>query len=225
MAVPRKPTPYQEVLRLNLRRLRAAKEWRQEDVAARARTLGLRWDAATVTGLELGRRHISAGELLLLPTLLEVPLTEFLVAEGSVDFDGAAIPKEVLLRWLARGKPMDAPDRMLAAFAKVEAGATDAERKAARQLGIGVLDLIAMTQRLWDGRRLDQERDQRLARTPGQGDIARRRGHITTQVLKELREELTPRNAWEAHKAETAKGREPAAARTSTRRVREKKKR
>jgi transcriptional regulator with XRE-family HTH domain len=220
--MPSKPSPYQTVLRQNMRRVRTEKGLRQEDVAAHARRFGLRWDAATVTGIELGRRQVSAGELLLLPTLFDAPLTEFLTADGGADFDGAAITKEGL-QWLARGRPLDAPTRMLAAFAKVEAGSTDAERKAARQLGIGVLDMIAMTQRLWEGRRLDQERDRRLAVAPGHGDISRRRGHVTSRLVHELREELTPQNAWNTFKAKkaTRPNTQIKAARPSTRRVRE----
>jgi transcriptional regulator with XRE-family HTH domain len=200
--VPSSPAPYQAVIRVNLRRIRAEKGWRQEDVAVHARQLGLRWDAATVTAIELGRRQLSAGELLLLPSLLDAPLTELLLSGDGADFDGVAVP-EAGLKWIARGRPLDLPAKMLVLFAKVEAGATDAERKAARQLGLQVLDLIATTQRLWEGRRLDQERDRRLGLAPGKGDIARRRGAITKGLLRELREELTPRTAWEMFQAET----------------------
>jgi len=177
------------VIRENLRRIRQAKGQRREDIAIQARSLGLRWDAATVAGIELGRRHISAGELLLLPTILDVELAELIEAARSVDFDGAVITEHGL-RLMARGRQLDAATQVLSLFAKVEASATDAERKAARKLGLGVLDLIALAQRAWNRRRLDEEREKRLALTRGRGEIARRRAHVTRALTSELRELL-----------------------------------
>jgi hypothetical protein len=92
-------------------------------------------------------------------------------------------------------------------------GATDAERKAAKSLSkatnstISVRDLIATAQLLWEGRRLDEEHDRRLKATSGQGNLARRRGHITGLLRQELLEVLKPPKTHEAHKADTIKGR------------------
>ena len=74
--------------------------WRQEDLALNARARGLRWSASTVTAIEIGRRPVSAGELLLLPTLLQVSLTELL----SGDHDEVADVNGVLLTQAALGE-------------------------------------------------------------------------------------------------------------------------
>jgi len=80
---------------------------------------------------------------------------------------------------------------------RVEMGATDAERKAAKSLSkatgsaMSARDLVATAQLLWEGRRLDEERDRRLKASEGTGTLARRRGHITGLLQKELLEELT----------------------------------
>jgi hypothetical protein len=101
----------------------------------------------------------------------------------------------------------------LLAVPMIEARATDAERKAAKKLStatgtpVSVLDLIAASQRLWERRRLDEERDRRLAITPGGGDIARRRGHITSALVRELLAEFATADPLEPFKNATAKGR------------------
>src|SRR6202171_6663835 len=74
--------------------------WRQEDLALTARARGLRWSASTVTAIEIGRRPVAAGELLLLPTLLKVSLTELL----SGDHDEVADVDGVLLTQAALGE-------------------------------------------------------------------------------------------------------------------------
>src|SRR5260370_33293713 len=88
-------TQFQAVIRRNLRRLRTKLGWRQEDLAQRARARGLSWAASTVTAIEIGRRPVSAGELLVLPTLLQVPLTELLAAEKDevADVEGVPVTK------------------------------------------------------------------------------------------------------------------------------------
>src|SRR5262245_19090019 len=53
-----------------LRELRSASGVPQERVAAEARQLGLDWHRATVADIELGRRQLLTGELLMVPTIL-----------------------------------------------------------------------------------------------------------------------------------------------------------
>src|SRR6266699_5464241 len=93
-----RPVPYQAVIRRNLRRLRLKFGWRQEDLALRAKARGLRWSASTVTAIEIGRRPISAGELLLLPTLLQAPLTDLVSGnqDDVVDVDGVLVTAAAL---------------------------------------------------------------------------------------------------------------------------------
>ncbi len=59
--------PLGRVISGRLRELRAGVP--QETVAAEARQLGLDWSRATVADIELGRRQLSIGELLLLPEI------------------------------------------------------------------------------------------------------------------------------------------------------------
>ena len=193
------PTLFQAVLRRNLRRVRTKLGWRQEDLAQEARARGLRWTANTVTAIEIGRRPVSAEELLLLPTLLQVPLTELVSAEKDevTDVDGVLVTS-VALNQIARGRPLEeVQSQFFVTPPRVEAGATEAERKAARNLSnatnstITSADLIAMSQRHWGGRRLDEERERRLKSTRRRGSLARQRGHITAQLQNEVLAELT----------------------------------
>jgi transcriptional regulator with XRE-family HTH domain len=193
------PTLFQAVVRRNLRRVRTKLGWRQEDLAQRARERGLSWTANTVTAIEIGRRPVSAGELLLLPTLLQVPLTDLVSADKDevADVDGVLVTK-VALNQIARGRPLEEQQsQFFVTPPRVEAGATEAERKAARNLSkatnstITSTDLIGMAQRLWEGRRLDEERERRLKSTRRHGSLARQRGHITAQLQNELLDELT----------------------------------
>jgi transcriptional regulator with XRE-family HTH domain len=62
--------PLSSVIGRELRTLREAGGVRQEQLAAEARRFGLPWTRATVAAIELGRRQLFVGELLLLPLLL-----------------------------------------------------------------------------------------------------------------------------------------------------------
>ena len=215
-----RPIPYQALIRRNLRRLRTKFGLRQEDLALGARARGLRWSASTVTAIEIGRRPISAGELLLLPTLLQVPLTELVSGDQDevADVDGVLVTKAAMDQ-IGRGEALTELESVFFVTPPiVDMGATDAERKAAKSLSkatnstISVRDLIATAQLLWEGRRLDEERDRRLKTTQGKGNLARRRGHITGLLQKELLEELTGSRGQEV----------PHVMRPSTRRIKEK---
>ena len=152
-----------------------------------------------MTAIEIGRRPVSAGELLLLPTLLQVPLMELVSADKDevTDVDGVLVTN-VALNQIGRGRPLEEQQsQFFVTPPRVEAGATEAERKAARNLSqatnstITATDLIAMAQQQWEGRRLDEERERRLKSTRRRGSLARQRGHITAQLQNELLEELT----------------------------------
>src|SRR6266852_2920968 len=145
-----RPQPFQSVVRRNLRRLRMKVGWRQEDLALRARARGLKGSASTVTAVEIGRRPVSAGELLLLPTLLHVPLTEIVSANQDevADVDGVLVTKAALDQ-IARGRLLEEQEsEFFVTPTRGEVSATEAERKAARNLSeatnstITVPDLI-----------------------------------------------------------------------------------
>jgi len=182
--------------------------WRQEDLALKARARGLRWSASTVTAIEIGRRPVSAGELLLLPTLLQVSLTELLSGDHDevADVDGVLLTQAALGEIGRGGALTELESVFFVTPTRLEASATDAERKAARRLSratnstISVRDLVATAQLLWEGRRLDEERERRLNATTGKGNLARRRGHITGVLQDEILEKLTRANSTAGHK-------------------------
>jgi len=182
--------------------------WRQEDLALKARARGLRWSASTVTAIEIGRRPVSAGELLLLPTLLQVSLTELLSGDHDevADVDGVLLTQAALGEIGRGGALTELESVFFVTPTRLEVSATDAERKAARSLSratnstISVRDLVATAQLLWEGRRLDEERERRLKATTGKGNLARRRGHITGVLQDEVLEELTRANSTAGHK-------------------------
>ena len=191
-----------------MRRLRMKVGWRQEDLALKARARGLRWSASTVTAIEIGRRPVSAGELLLLPTLLQVSLTELLSGDHDevADVDGVLLTQAALGEIGRGGALTELESVFFVTPTRLEVSATDAERKAARSLSratnstISVRDLVATAQLLWEGRRLDEERERRLKATTGQGNLARRRGHITGVLQDEILEKLTRANSTAGHK-------------------------
>jgi transcriptional regulator with XRE-family HTH domain len=203
-----RPLPFQSVVRRNLRRLRIKVGWRQEDLALKARARGLRWSASTVTAIEIGRRPVSAGELLLLPTLLQVSLTELLSGDHDevADVDGVLLTQAALGEIGRGGALTEMESVFFVTPTRLEVSATDAERKAARTLSratnstISARDLVATAQLLWEGRRLDEERERRLKATTGQGNLARRRGHITGVLQDEILEKLTRANSTAGHK-------------------------
>jgi transcriptional regulator with XRE-family HTH domain len=65
----------------HLRALRERRGWRQADVAGRARAQGLPWLNATVPLVEQGKRRVALDELLVLPTVYDVPSDEILPRE------------------------------------------------------------------------------------------------------------------------------------------------
>jgi transcriptional regulator with XRE-family HTH domain len=64
------PPALEEILGRELRALRERFGLRQEQIAEEARRFGLRWQRGTIAMLESGRRHLSPGEWLALPSLV-----------------------------------------------------------------------------------------------------------------------------------------------------------
>lgn len=182
--------PLSAVIGSGLAKLRTDHGLRQEDVAFTARHIGLAWTRATVTAIELGRRELTATEVLLLPVLLEeatkrpVPLWELVGKSAKVTISpevwlsgthvryvlGEANPHEEAVI----GEPLaDLP--------------TDAERKAATRLGVTPETVVRRGPSRW-GHRLDDERDRRLGDTSevSARTVQARRGHITRQLIAEL---------------------------------------
>jgi transcriptional regulator with XRE-family HTH domain len=86
------PTPEQSAAR-QLRLLRQARGWSQQDVAEKLRAYGHDWSQATVTRLESASRPIRLNELSDLAALYGVEITQFL--ETEVPEDQEALAREI----------------------------------------------------------------------------------------------------------------------------------
>jgi transcriptional regulator with XRE-family HTH domain len=191
------PIPYQAVFARNLARFREQRGLTQEELARLASSTGLRWLPVTVNAIERGRRKLSLGEAILLQHLLWVPLSDLAASEESVDVEGVVVDADVW-RWLAPPAPpaevrdwltegwathvigIDRGDRRFEEEARGEA-----ERKAAQRLKVPGVELVRMAYSLW-GRGLTDERNGRLTSTGGETRV--RRGHVTRELLTELRQ-------------------------------------
>ncbi len=78
--------PLGAIIGEGLRSVRQLHNLNQDDIATAARACGLRWDRATVAGVETGRRRLDIGEYLLLPVILREAL--------GVEVDVAALVPE-----------------------------------------------------------------------------------------------------------------------------------
>lgn len=177
-----------------------------EDVAAHARAHGLSWQRSTVASIEIGRRGLSVEEFVLLPAILTGALRQ----SGGWDAD-RFLPIEVLLRKLPNIKmnerltlPGDALQRVMDGGPLVvlldetlvlaaSARAAETERHAARVLDVEPGAVLIAAIRIW-GHGLTEERDRRAAEQQpddeARGSRRTRRGHITRQLIEELRTEL-----------------------------------
>jgi transcriptional regulator with XRE-family HTH domain len=192
------PIPYQAVFANNLSRFREQRGLTQEELARLAAMTGLPWLPVTVHAIERGRRKLSLGEAILLQHLLGVPLSDLAATtEGSIDVEGVVIDDDVW-RALAPPEPAKGVRRLLDSGAmtlKIGIDARDraaekeaqdeAERKAAKRLGIRGVDLVEMAHGLW-GHGLTAERDRRLSSAGG--EVRARRGHVTRELLDEMRQ-------------------------------------
>jgi transcriptional regulator with XRE-family HTH domain len=86
------PTPEQLIGR-QVRLLRQAHGWSQQEVAEKMRAFGYQWSQATVTRLESASRPIRVNELADLAALYGVPIAQFL--ESGVPEDLDALKREI----------------------------------------------------------------------------------------------------------------------------------
>jgi transcriptional regulator with XRE-family HTH domain len=188
------PIDYQAVFSRNLRRLRDEQGLTQVELATAAGQMGLRWTTETVISIEGGRRRLTLGEGLLLAGLLDVTLSDLAAPRGDdVVVEGALLPANA---WSAlvsgKGTSMfrlkvmqDLRGRATSAEAR-----DDAERQAARRLGLKAAELVELAHERWD-RGLTAERDRRFLEEQGRAPISKSarqalRGHITRRLIEEL---------------------------------------
>jgi transcriptional regulator with XRE-family HTH domain len=185
-----------------LRQLREARGVRQEDVAAGARRIGLRWNRPTVALVENGFRQLSIGELLAMPVIYMVIMKKEL---GSPSWE----PKKMLTLgdllpakgWAEIGRGCTLPASMLQDVANGNLEVTsfppdflvsresdedvleddalgDAEGKAARRLKVSTVEVAKAAREIW-GHSLTEERDRRV--------VEKREGVSSPRTLQALR--------------------------------------
>jgi transcriptional regulator with XRE-family HTH domain len=199
------PIDYQALLARNLRRLRDSGGWTQVELASRARDLGLEWTADTVVALESGRRKFTAAEVFLVPQLLSVNLAE-LAKAGDGDLivaDGYVLEADTWQDLIAGkrlqrlGRSLDSNARKASKALTPREATNEAEKKAARSLGISTRDLVVLAHGLWN-RGLTDERDARVIADASTVEVSKAkrqalRGHITRGLLAELRQAIEAR--------------------------------
>jgi len=191
-----------------LREIREAAGILQEELAQMAFAYGFDWDRSTVAGIETGRRRLKLGEFLLLPHMLATARAgsfelEDLIPEGSkvaITPRVSAAPEQ--LRKILRGQAGRVGDTEIAhAYAADDVHGrrleSEAERKVARQLGVNVVDVVDASFTLW-GQPLASERDartqQRLAPDAPPRTLQAVRGHVTRELVADLKQALRSRS-------------------------------
>ena len=197
-------TPLREVLAAGVKAARMGLGLRQEDAATLLRQLGLAsWIRGTVAQAEVGARRLTPEELVILALAYETTPAALVVGEDDalVELTPDTWITVADLRGLWSGRParIQAPTgpkgAAAAARERLKAGgqtrrgeASDADRHAARRLGLSLEEATAAATKLW-GRTLAEERDRRLAERTGElspRQLQALRGHVTRELLAEL---------------------------------------
>jgi transcriptional regulator with XRE-family HTH domain len=177
--------PLGKYLGRQLRRVREERGVRQEDVAAQLRELGLTWDRTTVASFEIGRRALRLEEVVLCCAAYNVSLAEIIKSEPEawLQVGSRRISAPLVAKILSSESPVTLPPA--GAALALPSPPTEAERRAARHLGVSPFQLVIASEDLWD-RRLDAERDRRTKKSQSEGEVRALRGHVTRQLIEEL---------------------------------------
>lgn len=198
------PTTIPEQIGQRVREIREAAGRSQDECAAAAQAAGLNWTRGAVAALETGRRGLSAEEFLLLPTaMVLLDGADHTLAE-LFDFNGPMIelannraigPRT--LRLLVQGRPVK-PSKPGWQPGILSMAQREAERHAARLLGVSPEQIASAALKLW-GRGLTEEREDRIdididALEGGMSSLPRAlqaaRGHVTRELLADLQAAL-----------------------------------
>ncbi|MCM3886114.1 helix-turn-helix transcriptional regulator [Frankia sp. R82] len=178
-----------------LRRLRTDSGLTQAEIAGRATRWGLSWKPSTVAALETEQRALTGPELLLLPAILGCPLVEIVAAEDDMIeiapglvLTGATVHQLVRSTQAWDTTAPFGPD-VRPPGPSTARQALEAERQAARKLGVPVERVLDASMWLW-GNSLTAQRDAETARdveargnaVDGRG-LQALRGHVTRRLL------------------------------------------
>jgi transcriptional regulator with XRE-family HTH domain len=208
-----------QVIGANVKKLREETGLRQADFAELLKMAGLvdGWTRDTMASVEAGRRALSVDELIVLGHISPGGLVQLFAGEGPVQIAGTRAPgaKDLDLDRVravivggdslaASNKPVQvrAEERKRRGWKPSESGVlTDirirtgafTREEAAKRLGVPVKTIDRMSERLW-GQSLWHEHVDRVRKRVPKGASGRSidatRGHVTRQLLAELREEL-----------------------------------
>lgn len=175
----------------NVRRLREAEGWTQQEAAGQLARLGLKFTRSQLASLESGRRaDVETATLLLLAISFDVPVVELLAGSGRVRLSPAVSADLDSARAALVGDPvrirLDDPALAESYFLSIGA---DADQRLADRLGLAVEAVMAAARKRW-GRTLTEERDHRLAKTGSEGDRRAARGHVTRDLSNQLTTDL-----------------------------------
>jgi transcriptional regulator with XRE-family HTH domain len=186
-------------LATRFRAMRVGAGLTQDEVANRAASWGLEWKPATVTAIEGEQRALSVAELLLLPVILGAPLVDIVAAEGDevelapgLVLDGATVRRLVQSgeRWdLASpfgSLPVEPPGP------SPEQQVLEAERQAARKLGVPAQAVLDVAMWLW-GHNLTAQRNadvedeiRALGADVGARSLQAMRGNVTRRLTAKV---------------------------------------
>ncbi len=215
-----------------LRRVRESAGATAEALAGMSRFVGLHWDRSTVTRIELGQRQVTAAELFALAVLYGKPVAELLPNEPCQVTPELAGTPEAFRRILTGPSPRGgfqfgagfwnefdrAKSNMIQLARDVDAkypgvpgmeildaarhAKDEATTKAAKKLNVEPLDVaIASVQTF--SRSLTEERDARVGDAGTMRARQAKRGHVTRQLLDELRPALAAIQAARHQEEET----------------------
>lgn len=177
----------EHVIARTMTELRTSRGWTQADLAWRMSTLGVRWTPNRVTQLETFRRPISLFETIALAWAFEVPITELLPGDGTVEApDGTLVPLANVRAALAGDASRQEAGRRLAYREEI--------RKLVKRIGVDQ-DTFERAAREVFGRSFLEEREARLGDTSAlsKGSARTKRGHVTRALVDEIQAHLRGR--------------------------------
>lgn len=180
-----------EVVGAAVRARRVALGYTQDELAQRLQYVGLDWDQAAIARLEAGRRGLDFRQAAQVALTLEVELVDLFGGEDQIEWAPGYRIAAPVLRAALRGRPapiVDSPiDNPELRDLHRAQSPNEAERKAAKRLGVAPERVAQQGRQLW-GRRLSHERDARVEQTAGtdRRSLQALRGHVTRQLLAEL---------------------------------------
>lgn len=181
-----------------IREIKEGRQWRQHDLAASARSFGFAWKSDTVAALEGGTRKLAVGEFSYLTLILQVDSwTEIFSTDDTILIaPDLAVKARDYGRFLASKTRRPAPQFNVDRVQRKLAAKAESELKAARRLAVTPEKLTAAAWKLWH-RSLTHERERLFTEATKDKDVSPResqalRGHITRQLISQLKEELKP---------------------------------